>query len=583
MSGTDPSGMAARGRRLTGRPHRTIGAASAATGSRHRVVTRAGRRRRNFPGGPDVLAATIPAGIATGVFVRLSEPRPSRHSRVSPWPRSSSRRSSWRSATPASRSDRRRPRRRRRRAHDGGAASCSTATPASGRGWPSTSTSRTTARPIAGELRLAGGARAGRGSGPPVDLPTQSDKIYRLYAQPPAFGREVEISLVDGASTIATTKAAFTVHDAAQLVVGVVAERPGEIIGGLDLLPNPNNVAPLTVGLGAGRPARTGRGVEHPRPPDLAGHRLVTPDADQLEALRGWIAGGGRLIIVGGTAGPRQPVGLPRRHPALPPDRDDRRRAGVRSGPCSASSRRTPPTCRRCPASSIGGTGARRRSATAWSPPSARTAAARSPIIGFDPTADWIAGTRIAEGLWRRLLPTRAAGGPVVGDDSQIVSGRVPAAVARAAADRRPDRAAGRVHPAHRPDQLPRPAAPRPARMGVGHDAVADRRVRGRGLRVRLVAARQRRHRQRGRHRPRRARRDRGRRPGLPRACSRRHAARTRSGVPGRRPPLVTDQRRPSAATARARPSTSCRAIRRASATSGSGSARCAPSGPRPR
>ena len=91
---------------------------------------------------------------------------------------------------------------------------------------------------VTGELRLAGGAQGRTRFSTPVDLPTQSDKVYRMYVQPPAFGRDVAISLVDGDSTVATTKAAFTLHDATQLVVGIVAERPGDIIGGLDLLPN---------------------------------------------------------------------------------------------------------------------------------------------------------------------------------------------------------------------------------------------------------------------------------------------------------------------------------------------------------
>ena len=55
-------------------------------------------------------------------------------------------------------------------------------------------------------------------------------------------------------------------------------------------------------------------------------------DADQLAALRGWIAGGGRLVIVGGTAGPASPVGVPRRHPPLPSHDDDRRRGVVARG-----------------------------------------------------------------------------------------------------------------------------------------------------------------------------------------------------------------------------------------------------------
>ena len=31
-----------------------------------------------------------------------------------------------------------------------------------------------------------------------MDLPTQSDKTYVIYVQPPAFGRELNLALVDG-------------------------------------------------------------------------------------------------------------------------------------------------------------------------------------------------------------------------------------------------------------------------------------------------------------------------------------------------------------------------------------------------
>ena len=43
-------------------------------------------------------------------------------------------------------------------------------------------------------------------------------------------------------------------------------------------------------------------------------------------------------------------------------------------------------------------------------------------IIGFDPTANWIADSDIGEGLWRRLLPPRGTTGPILVDDSQIMS-----------------------------------------------------------------------------------------------------------------------------------------------------------------
>ena len=220
-------------------------------------------------------------------------------------------------------------------------------------GWRSTSTSPTPGRAISGELRLAGGAQGRTRFGTRVDLPTQSDKTYRLYAQPPAFGRDLEISLVDGDRTVATTKATFTVHDATQLVVGIVAEQPGDIVGDLDLLPNQNSVAPLTVPLTVGElPVR----VEAWGVLD----RLVWQDTDSAGLTTEQTRRVARLGRGRGPAGHRrrngrtgQPVGVPGRPPALPPDGHDRRGArGARRPPWGATGRRRR-TSRHSPGSSL--------------------------------------------------------------------------------------------------------------------------------------------------------------------------------------------------------------------------------------
>src|SRR5688572_11247719 len=147
---------------------------------------------------------------------------------------------------------------------------------------------------ISGELRLAAGAQGRTRFGTPVDLPTQSDKVYLLYAQPPAFGGSLDVSLVAGGRTIATKPVAFTVHDTTQLVVGVVAERPQGIVPNVDLLPSPNGTRAAIVPLGLeDLPER----VEAWATLD----RLIWQDVDssqlspdQLAAMRGWIAAGGR-------------------------------------------------------------------------------------------------------------------------------------------------------------------------------------------------------------------------------------------------------------------------------------------------
>jgi hypothetical protein len=273
---------------------------------------------------------------------------------------------------------------------------------------------------VTGELRLAGGTQGRTRFGTPVDLPTQSDKVYRLYAQPPAFGRDIEIALVDGSTTVATTTAAFALHDQTQLVVGVVAERPGDIIGDLDLLPNQNNVAPLTVPLD---------------PEDLPDRveawgtldRLIWQDIDasrltpeQVDALRGWLASGGRLVIVGGTTGPSALSGFP---DALLPYRPTTT-TDVAPASLSGLLGEIPLAVGDLPALS-GALIEGRALATVGDQVVAAERVYGSgavTVIGVDPTVGWIAETDLADGLWRRLLPARSSGGPVIGDDSQIVS-----------------------------------------------------------------------------------------------------------------------------------------------------------------
>ena len=273
---------------------------------------------------------------------------------------------------------------------------------------------------INGELRLAGGAQGRTRFSAPVDLPTQSDKVYRMYVQPPAFGRELEVALVDGANTIATTKATFTLHDATQLVVGIVAERPGDIVGGLDLLPNANNIAPLAVALA---PSDLPERVEAWNTLD----RLIWQDTDasrlspeQLASLRSWVAGGGRLVIVGGTAGPASLTAFP---DALLPYRPTAT-IDVAPGSLGGLLGEVPADASDMPALA-GELGDGRPLASVGD----RVIAAERPygsgsvtIVGFDPTVEWIADSKIGEGLWRRLLPVRGVSGPVLSDDSQIVS-----------------------------------------------------------------------------------------------------------------------------------------------------------------
>ncbi len=271
---------------------------------------------------------------------------------------------------------------------------------------------------VSGELRLAGGSQGQTRFGRVVDLPTQSDKIEILYAQPPAFGSELEIVLASGNEKVASTKAKFSIHDTTQLVVAVVAERPEDIIGGLRLPPNQNQLAPLLMGVTPeDLPERVegwnmlDRLIWHDVPTD----RLTTA---QLASLRGWVANGGRLIIAAGTGGPNTLNAFP---DALLPYR--------------------PTTTTEIPATALVGllgeipdsaeslsalTGELiegRALATAGD----RVVAAERTygtglvtLLGFDP--GWITDPDTEDQLWRRLLPPRSFGGLVFSDDNMLVS-----------------------------------------------------------------------------------------------------------------------------------------------------------------
>ena len=113
----------------------------------------------------------------------------------------------------------------------------------------------------------------------------------------------MKVELVSGGTVVASSKVAVALHDQTQLVVGVVAENPAKLVGQLDLLPNQNGVRPVIVPLS---PADLPERIQAWSALD----RLIWQDIDtsvlttgQLAALRTWIAGGGRLVIAGGTAG----------------------------------------------------------------------------------------------------------------------------------------------------------------------------------------------------------------------------------------------------------------------------------------
>ena len=274
---------------------------------------------------------------------------------------------------------------------------------------------------VSGELRVGGGVDSKTRFGTPAELATGSRKTYILYAQPPTFGGSVKVQLVNGDQVIAEAQVAIALHDQAQLVVGVVSENPAKIVTELKLLPSVT-----------GAPAAIATLTTDDLPDRLqawaALDRLIWQDVDassltpaQLAALRGWIAGGGRLVIVGGTAGADSLA-------AFPDDLLPYRPTAVLDTDPSALK------------PILGGVpeGAKTLTAYAGDPGPGKTLATSGDrviagerklgngsitLLGFDPTTSWIAeGDAWDTPLWRRLLPARSGGTVSLADDQTIVS-----------------------------------------------------------------------------------------------------------------------------------------------------------------
>lgn len=276
---------------------------------------------------------------------------------------------------------------------------------------------------VTGEVRIAGGMDSRTRYGTPVELATGSRKEVILYAQPPSFGSSVKVQLVSEDKVVAEATVAIALHDAYQLVVGVVAENPAKIVGGLNLLANQMGSLPVVVAL---KPADLPERLQAWAPID----RLVWQDTDtssltpgQVQALRGWIAGGGRLVITGGTAGADSLN-------ALPDDLLPYRPTAVLD---------IDPTVLRPVLGSVpegattltayaGAEGAGRPLAISGDRVVAadlRLGNGSITLLGFDPTVSWLAdakGDASTATLWRRLLPQRTTGTVSLADDSQIAS-----------------------------------------------------------------------------------------------------------------------------------------------------------------
>jgi hypothetical protein len=274
---------------------------------------------------------------------------------------------------------------------------------------------------IQGELRMDSGGQSNARFATAVRLPTGSLQRYLLHAQPPTFQRNAKVQLVVNEQVVDSIDVAYLVHDPNQLVVGVIAERPQALISQIDLPSNPMfNLAPAIVPLSVSdlptRPEGWGT-LDRLVWQDIDSNQLTT---EQLAAMRTWIAGGGRLVIVGGTGG----IGTLSAFP------DDllpyRPTATVDLDPAVLTSLLGPLPGGASVLPAMAGTlGSGRPLATSGD----RVVAAELnygggevTILGFDPTTPWLAESKAVDALWTTAIPERSGDGTQLSDDSQIVT-----------------------------------------------------------------------------------------------------------------------------------------------------------------
>ena len=279
---------------------------------------------------------------------------------------------------------------------------------------------------VTGELHVVGGTDGHTRFVQTAELATGSRKQFIIYAQPTAFaGTDLTVELVTGDKVVASAKATVAIADANTLTVGILADNASKLVGEISLLPSSNGtpavIAPLAV---SDLPDR----VQAWAPLD----RLVWQDVDasaltagQLAALQSWVAGGGRLVIAGGTAGPAALTALPDDLlPYRPTSTLDIDPSALRTvlGGVPAGGATLP---------ALAGSLAHGR---ALATSGDRVVAAEMTfgsgtvtVLGFDPTTSWLArGDTWDTPLWRRLLGSSGASAPAtLQDDSNLIASAV--------------------------------------------------------------------------------------------------------------------------------------------------------------
>ena len=346
----------------------------------------------------------------------------------------------------------------------------------------------------------------------------------------------MKVQLVSGEHGRRRGQGRVALHDQTSSWSASSSENPARIVGELELLPEPERRPARDRPARPRRPARADPGLVGARPARLAGRR-------RLAAHAGPARGAARLDRRRRTprdrrrhGGRGRADGLPRRPPPLPPDGD--------------RSTSTPPSLRpllggvpdgRDDAHGLRG---RRwsRAARSRPPATASIAADRTlgsgsvTLLGFDPTTSLDRRGRHVRHAALAAPPARRASGGIARsrDDSQIVGGGLatcPASRCRRSAAC--SSCCSATSSSSGPVNYLVLTPPRPARVGVGHGAGADRGVHGRrrsGSAALLRGI--------GRHRP-RGRRSSAARPGTDQATAQSYLgifSPTRGDVPGPRP-----------------------------------------------
>ncbi len=281
-----------------------------------------------------------------------------------------------------------------------------------------------------GELRISSAGQRASTFGIAVHLAPGARQEHILYGQTAPFGRGFTITLVSGGAVHATVPVPVAVNAARSAGIYVVAERPEALAGPIHRAAfSGQRVAPQVVTIGPEDlppRAEAWSSVDLLVWQDVDSSRLT---GDQVEALETWLTLGGQLMILGGSTGTTTLGAFP---PALLPYRPVSA-VEVSAADLAALLGSVPDAAAPIPA--VGGP---LEQGVALARAGEYVVAARRSygqgsvaLIGIDPSARWLAGSRAADSFWARTLPsTSAAPDPrsATGDDFIVYAlGTLPA------------------------------------------------------------------------------------------------------------------------------------------------------------